>query len=69
MADHSELLKSMLQSIINDRQEEASVTMHDYFVSKTREVSGLGGQTEPTPAHAASEFDNNDDVDSNDDEE
>jgi hypothetical protein len=49
MPDHAETLKSMLQSIINDRHEEASVTMHDYFVSKTKEVSGLGGpQSVPT---------------------
>jgi hypothetical protein len=40
--DHTEALKSMLQDIINDRQENATVTMHDYFVSKTREVAGLG---------------------------
>lgn len=49
MADHAETLKSMLQSIINDRHEEASVTMHDYFVSKTKEVAGLG---EPQSAPA-----------------
>ena len=46
MADHQETLKSMLQDIINDREEQASVTMHDYFVAKTREVSGLAS-TEP----------------------
>ena len=49
MPDHAETLKSMLQSIINDRHEEASVTMHDYFVSKTKEVAGLG---EPQSAPA-----------------
>ena len=51
MADHKETLKSMLQDIINDRQEQASVTMHDYFVAKTREVTGLAddqGRIEPT---------------------
>ena len=42
MTTHADTLKSMLQSIINDKHEEASVTMHDYFVAKTREVSGLG---------------------------
>jgi len=42
MADHAEQLKSMLQDIINDRHENATVTMHDYFVSKTREVAGFG---------------------------
>lgn len=41
--DHKEQLKTMLQSIINGKEEEAAVTMHDYFVSKTREVAGLGG--------------------------
>ena len=37
----SQILKTMLQDIINDRQEQASVTMHEYFVSKMREVAGL----------------------------
>ena len=46
MADHQELLKSMLQDIINDRQENATVTMHDYFVSKTRDVTGLSQQAD-----------------------
>lgn len=41
MADNAETLKAMLQDIINDRQEQAAVTMHDYFVSKTREVAGM----------------------------
>lgn len=49
MAEHKEVLKSMLQDIINDRQEQAAVTMHDYFVAKTREVTGLGAPAqEPT---------------------
>lgn len=39
---HQEQLKSMLHDIINDRAEQAEVTLHNYFVSKTREVSGLG---------------------------
>lgn len=40
--DRQEQLKSMLQSIINGKEEEAAVTMHDYFVAKTREVAGFG---------------------------
>ena len=39
--DHQELLKSMLQDVINDKEDNARVTMHDYFVSKTRDVAGL----------------------------
>lgn len=67
MADHTELLKSMLQDIINDRQDNASVTMHDYFVSKTREVSGLAqadsqGRIEPQ----LDDLGNNDDQDDQD---
>jgi len=42
--EHTDALKSMLQDIINDRHEQATVTMHDYFVAKTREVAGLGQQ-------------------------
>ena len=57
--DHSEALKSMLQDIINDRHESAEVTMHDYFVSKTREVAGLS-----TPEYT---HDDNDTIDDNDD--
>jgi len=61
MADHQELLKSMLQDIINDRQDNASVTMHDYFVSKTREVSGLGQPEVYAPTQNEPES-NDDDV-------
>lgn len=61
--DHSEALRSMLQDIINDRHENATVTMHDYFVSKTREVAGLG-----SPSFEADPGDNDDldDTDSDD---
>lgn len=41
MLNNQDLLKSMLQDIINDKMEQASVTMHEYFVAKTREVSGF----------------------------
>ena len=46
MSEHSETLKAMLQDIINDRQEQAAVTMHDYFVAKSREVAGLAAPTQ-----------------------
>jgi hypothetical protein len=44
--EHKELLKSMLHDVINDRQEQASVTLHDYFVSKMRDITGLGTATQ-----------------------
>lgn len=49
--DNKDLLKGMLQDVINDRMEQASVTMHDYFVAKTREVTGLALPTETTEQH------------------
>ena len=55
--DHSETLKAMLQDIINDRTEQAAVTMHDYFVSKTREVAGLN-KTVEAPAEQDLDLDN-----------
>lgn len=64
--DHQELLRSMLQDIINDKQENASVTMHDYFVSKTREVSGLAQEPEPVTYH--DDFNDDDEDNQNDDE-
>jgi hypothetical protein len=58
--DHSEALKTMLQDIINDRNEQATAVMHDYFVSKTREVAGLSSpDVEPN-------FNDVNDVDDND---
>ena len=57
MPDHTEALKSMLQDIINDRHEQATVTMHNYFVSKTREVSGLSTEPEVQPDETTFEND------------
>lgn len=53
--DHQDALKSMLQDVINDRMEQASVTMHDYFVSKTREVTGLAKQPQDTADESSAE--------------
>lgn len=43
MTDKKELLRSMLNNLINDRTEEASMDFHNYLTPKTREVSGIGG--------------------------
>lgn len=45
MSNHADTLKSMLQDIINNRQEQAAVTMHDYFVAKSRDLTGLSQST------------------------
>lgn len=59
--DHSERLKSMLQDIINDRNEQATVTLHDYFVAKTREVAGFASPQSEEPVQVSNSDDNNDD--------
>lgn len=41
MSDHKEMLKGMLQSFINDKQEDAAVQLHNYFIDKSREVTGI----------------------------
>jgi hypothetical protein len=37
----SDLLKQVIQDLINDRTEQAEVSIHDYIVAKTQEVAGL----------------------------
>ena len=46
MSDPREQLKSMLQDLINDKPEQAEVTIHNYIVAKTQQLAGLG-----QPAH------------------
>lgn len=41
MPENKEILKSMLQDVINDRQEDATAKMHDYFIAKSQEVASL----------------------------
>jgi hypothetical protein len=43
--NHAEQLKAMLQDVINGKEEQAAITLHDYFVAKTQEVSGLVTQS------------------------
>ncbi len=45
MADTSKL-KDMLQDLINDRQEQASLNLHDYLVDKMRDINGTSVKTE-----------------------
>lgn len=39
--NHHETLRTMLDQMIAGKEEDAAITMHDYFVSKTREVTGM----------------------------
>ena len=45
-----EHLKSMLNNLINDNQEQASMDLHNYLTGKMQEVAGLGAQSSGTPA-------------------
>lgn len=47
MADHKELLKSMLQDYINDKQEQSSATLHQVLVQKMQQVAGIGNLSKP----------------------
>lgn len=54
--DKAELLKSMLHDFINDRQEQAEVTLHQFFVAKSQEMTGAKPavpETEPEGDPAA----------------
>lgn len=44
--DQKETLRGMLQDVINDKMDQAAVSMHDYFVAKTRQVAGLAASEE-----------------------
>lgn len=39
-------LKSMLNSLINDKQEEASLDLHNYINDKMKTIAGIGRQVE-----------------------
>jgi hypothetical protein len=52
----SELLKSVIQDLINDRHEQAQVSIHDYIVGKTQEVAGLKEAYDPAFAAACADL-------------
>lgn len=51
--DKREALKSMLNNLINDKPEEASLDLHDYLTTKMRDVSGLAATPEGEDTSAA----------------
>lgn len=46
--DKREALKSMLNNLINDKHEEASMDLHGYMTAKMQEISGIGQQVAPS---------------------
>jgi hypothetical protein len=40
--DKREALKSMLNNLINDKHEEATLDLHGYMTAKMQEISGIG---------------------------
>jgi len=56
--DNREALKSMLNNLINDKQEEASLDLHNYLTTKMKDVAGLGAApADEVPAEAPTETD------------
>lgn len=49
--DKREALRSMLNNLINDKPEEATLDLHNYLTMKMKEVAGLA----PAPKTAAVE--------------
>ncbi len=63
MSSTTEHLHDLLNHLINDRHDQADLTLHNYVLAKTREVTGLG-QTpvgDPPPEEPPQEDD--DDLD------
>ena len=48
--DKREALKSMLNNLINDKHEEASMDLHGYMTAKMQEISGIGQPAIAEPA-------------------
>jgi hypothetical protein len=50
--DNRDALKSMLNNLINDKPEEASLDLHGYLTAKMKDVSGLTPQVDNTEIDA-----------------
>lgn len=49
MTTSQELLKTMLQDLINDRPEQAEAAIHSYIVAKTQQVAGFSAEQAEAP--------------------
>jgi hypothetical protein len=47
--DKRELLRSMLNGLINDKPEEATMDLHNYLTSKMRDLAGLAPEADVEP--------------------
>lgn len=54
--DNKEALKSMLNNLINDKPEEASLDLHNYLTVKMKDVAGIGAQAADDTPPAADEM-------------
>jgi len=48
--DKREALKSMLNNLINDKPEEATLDFHNYVTAKMKDVAGISAGDEEVPA-------------------
>jgi hypothetical protein len=53
--DKRELLRSMLNGLINDKPEEATLDLHTYLAAKMRDLAGLAPEVEPEVSVVADE--------------
>jgi hypothetical protein len=47
---NTDALKSMLNNLINDKPEEATLDLHNYLTAKMKDVAGIGGTEDPVLA-------------------
>jgi len=45
----NEHLKSLINNLVNDNPEQASLDLHSYLTDKMQEVAGVGAVAEPVP--------------------
>ena len=53
--DKREALRSMLNNIINDKPEQASLDLHAYLTQKMRDVAGLATEVPVEPTETTTE--------------
>jgi len=47
--DKRDALKNMLNNLINDKPEEASLDFHNYVTAKMKDVAGIAAPAEAAP--------------------
>lgn len=59
--DKAEALKSMLNNLINDKHEEATLDFHSYVTDKMKDVTGISSATADISDDEDDDFETNED--------